>query len=472
MKTFRDLDGPFRLPIVGNAHQLRPDTMQAATEQWADRYPPLYRIKVGPVNLAVLSDAETIETVYAARPDSFRPLRKLQSAVDEIGARGLFVSEGDTWRRQRALIETGLSAIPAEAWWPALVRTLDRMKNKLEAHADSGRDVDMCPEVARLTVDLATELVLGSSFNAVQSKDVVLVGLLNRLGSTIVRRLYSPIWYWRWFRLPGEHSMHRQVADFREQVCRIIDDTRERLDGGAKSPPGFFLQAALGNINTGAQPAFSDRELFANSASLLMESHSTVPGALAWLTYYLARHPQYAEAIRAEIASHGEPTQAPADPVDFARCPALCAFVDETMRLKPPVTFSALEPVDDTEIHGHVLRAGTMIIVLHRHPSLQDDHFTNARRFLPERWLDGDAASACARRPGAWLRFGFGPRMCPGHNHGLLQLRAFLAMFCWYFDAKLADSGREVQERQGLTMRPASLRLRLERRRPGRSGAS
>jgi len=464
MKTFADLDGPPRLPFIGNAHRLRPEAMQTATEQWASRYGPLYRIQVGPVKMAVLSDADAIAALYGERPDRFKPLRKLQSAVDEIGARGLFVSEGEGWRRQRALVETGLNAISPQACWPGLVRILGRMKRRLQTDADRGGEIDLSPHIDRLTVDMAAELVLGSGFDAAATEEAPLAALMDRLGAVLTRRLYAPVWYWRWFRLPWEHGMYRQIAELREQIHALIRETRQRLKTRSPAAPAYFLEAALANMDKGACPGFSDAELFANSASLLMESYSTLPGTLGWLVCFLLQHPHYREKIRAEIAEHGEPTDSPAHPVAFDRCPWLCAFIDETLRLKPPVTFSALEPVEDSEILGCTLRKGTMILVLHRHPALQRENFADPGRFAPERWLDDPKRRLSGpHNPSAYLRFGSGPRICPGRNHALLQLRAFLAMFAGHIDARLADNGRGIAEVQGLTMKPASLPVELRR---------
>ena len=60
MKSYRDLDGPPALPVIGNLHQIQLNRLHLTLERWADRYGPLYRAKIGPIRLAVVSDADAV----------------------------------------------------------------------------------------------------------------------------------------------------------------------------------------------------------------------------------------------------------------------------------------------------------------------------------------------------------------------------------------------------------------------------
>ena len=56
-KFWNDLDGPPPgLPIAGNLFELRLDTFHRTLERWADRYGRLYRVRIGPVRIAIVSD--------------------------------------------------------------------------------------------------------------------------------------------------------------------------------------------------------------------------------------------------------------------------------------------------------------------------------------------------------------------------------------------------------------------------------
>ena len=68
LKTCEALGGPPGLPIVGNLFQIRLDTLHATLERWADQYGPLYRVRIGPVRMVVVSDPDTIKRMHRERP--------------------------------------------------------------------------------------------------------------------------------------------------------------------------------------------------------------------------------------------------------------------------------------------------------------------------------------------------------------------------------------------------------------------
>ncbi len=75
-------------------------------EAWADRYGPLYRMRIGPFRLAVLADPASIGEVLAQRPTRFRRLARFRSVVQDVGVPGIFVLEGQEWVDQRPSSKT------------------------------------------------------------------------------------------------------------------------------------------------------------------------------------------------------------------------------------------------------------------------------------------------------------------------------------------------------------------------------
>jgi hypothetical protein len=90
--TLADLPGPRRLPLAGNALQIRPHELHLLAERRAI-------VAVGPV--------ETIRSILRARPDEFARWREVREVLGEVDANGIFAAEGGTWRRQRRLAVAG-----------------------------------------------------------------------------------------------------------------------------------------------------------------------------------------------------------------------------------------------------------------------------------------------------------------------------------------------------------------------------
>src|ERR1700759_644183 len=109
-RTIADLPGPGRLPLLGNAHQLRPDRLHQTAEAWAERYGPLYRFDLGRRQVVVISDVDTVNDALRDRPDGFRRWREILEITEELGPVGVFSAEGDDWRRMRRLAVTALNS--------------------------------------------------------------------------------------------------------------------------------------------------------------------------------------------------------------------------------------------------------------------------------------------------------------------------------------------------------------------------
>ena len=105
-----------------------------------------------------------------------------------------------------------------------------------------------------------------------------------------------------------------------------------------------------------------------------------------------------------------------------------------------------------------------MILALARRMATRDENFAGGDRFDPDRWLTGPEARNGPHDRRAFIPFGGGPRICPGRNLALLQIRTVVAMLCRNFDLEPDHSSPDVAERLAFTMMPVNLSLRLKRR--------
>jgi cytochrome P450 len=114
-RAIADLPGPSRLPLLGNAHQLaRTSRLHLTAEGWARRYGPIIRVDIGRRRIVAISDANEIHRILRERPDGFRRWSEQEIVVREMGPgemipAGVFVAEGETWKRQRRLVITALN---------------------------------------------------------------------------------------------------------------------------------------------------------------------------------------------------------------------------------------------------------------------------------------------------------------------------------------------------------------------------
>jgi cytochrome P450 len=120
------------------------------------------------------------------------------------------------------------------------------------------------------------------------------------------------------------------------------------------------------------------------------------------------------------------------------------------MRLYPPAYALARQAVNATEVAGHRLEPGLIVImpawVVHRDPRWFDE----PEAFRPERWAD-DRARRLPRF--AYFPFGGGPRQCIGNAFALMEAVLVLATIAQRFRLML-EPGQPVTPAPYISLRP------------------
>ena len=453
----RNLPGPKGLPFIGNLHQVRVSRMHLVFEKWAERYGSLYRVRMGPANVVVVSHRATMQKILVQRPQTFRRTRTLESISQEMRLNGVFAIEGDAWRRQRKIVVNALNRQHIEDFFPRLVISTERLKRRWQRAADRGEEIDLCADLMRFTVDVTIGLAFGIDANTLETSGPVIQHHLDKVLPALHRRVNSPFPYWRYVRMPSDRALTRALDQLEKEVNAMVRAARQRM---ADNPePRNFIEAIIAAVEEDGS-AFTDAEIFANAGSMLLAGEDTTAYSVGWAVHYLIQHPEYLDRARREV----DGVIAPAEAIETLEQTKQLAFVDafnnETMRLKPVAPLNILEPVCDVELLGCRIPKGTTIIMLVRREATREGHFADALGFDPDRWLSRGAYSPHDQR--AFLPFGAGPRLCPGRNIALTQIRMVLAMLVRNFDVHLA--GTAVKEHLAFTMLPANLRVRLTRR--------
>jgi cytochrome P450 len=440
MTAIAELPGPRPLPLVGNAHRLRPARLHVMLEQWGRRYGPAFRFTMGAREVVAFTEPDTVNAILRERPDGYRRWRELEMVAGELGLGGPFTSEGDDWRRQRRLAVTALNSNHLRRYFDVIHLATERLQRRLQTE----RPVPILDDFMSYSVDITSALAFGHDLNTLERGDGELQRHITRVFELLARRTLSPSPYWHVFNPPADRAAERSIKVIHSEIDGFIAAARERmrLRPELREAPENFLESML------TTSGYDDHDVFANVFTMLLAGEDTTANTLAWATYLLARDPAAQRRLAAEAdAALGEDLL-PHDPEDVDRMPFAEAVFREAARLKSTAPLLFFEPNADTVAGGVELPAGTRIVCLTRQigrPGLPD-------RFDPDR--NGDAKT--------FLSFGAGPRFCPGRNLAFLEGKTALTMLARNFTWE--PTGPAPRERFGFTMRPTGLRVTLRPR--------
>jgi cytochrome P450 len=409
----------------------------------------------------VVGDPDVINAVLRDRPEKFRRARELAALIEEIGINGAFSAEGDAWRRQRRAAVHALNVNHLHRYFGVIRLATERLCARLSAAAADGAALEIERDFTAYTLDVTYALAFGHDLNALGRVDSELRRHIEVLFRRFGQRVSAPLPYWRVIRLPADRALGRSLAALRVAVAGFVEEAHEQVRARPelREHPETFLQAMLATQQADGHDSYD--ELFGNALTLLLAGQDTTAHTLAWTTWFLAREPQVQS--RLATAAHellGESrfpeTHETADGFEYGE-----AVLRESMRLKSVASILLLEALEDVDLNGVGVPAGTDILLLTRHAGMQDTSFPRPNVFDPDRWLGRNEG---AQRSKGFLTFGAGPRFCPGRNLAFLESKAALAMLARNFEITLDPAARAVTERFSFTTIPRGLRVRLRER--------
>lgn len=471
LRTLKDVPTPRGLPLVGNALKLLDSTrLHQQFEIWAQEFGRFFLVNIGKRQLLAVNDSELAKQILRDRPEGFSRVSNFQPVAKELGLHGLFSAEGEHWKNQRRVWIATLNTQQLKHFHDKLLQTTHKLLARWQKAADRGEAVDVAADLMRYTVDVTMQFALGHEANTLEKGEDVIQRHLDQIFPAISRRLTAPFPYWRHFKLSRDRELDRSLAALRIEVGQLIDNARERLKSNTqlREAPTCFLEALLlANESEGSD--ISDEDVFANTMTVLLGGEDTTANTLAWLIHHCSHRPDVFHRMRAEADALLDDPAAPDAAIPRAdQFPRLLkntdATINETLRLRPVAPMFFMESLRDTVLGDLKVPAETEIVVMLRAAAGSSPHAVPAPQFEPTT-EDVDGSEIGPAR-GPTLPFGFGPRLCPGRNLALAELRSVALMLARNFDLEAVPGDKPVSEKFSFTLVPENLRIRFHRRAP------
>ena len=464
LRELADLPRPRGLPLLGNLLQVDAPRVHAQVEAWAAQFGPLFTFRLGKVRLLVVADHSAMGTVLRDRPAGWRRTPKLEMVSRDMGLTGgVFGAEGQAWQRQRRMVMAGFDPRHLRAYFPALVNVSGRLEKRWRTAVAEGRTIDLQADLMRYTVDAISGLAFGADINTLESDHDVIQDHLDKIFPAMFRRLLAPLPTWHWWKSRADRELDRSVAAVNQAITGFIAAARSRLaaEPSRRETPGNLLEAMLVAADDEGS-GITDAEVSGNVMTMLLAGEDTTANTLAWMVWLLHRHPDSLARAREEIDRVAGP-RGGWTPERFAALPYLEACANETMRLRPVAPSLVLQALRDTVVGDVRVPARTLVWGALRVDPLRDRFFEAAASFRPERWLEADHAPSATSANRVSMPFGAGPRVCPGRNLAMTEMKMALAVLLGGFEIEgvATAGGGEPAERLSFTMAPEPLTMRL-----------
>jgi len=462
-RTLASLAGPKGIPFLGNLLQIDLLKLHTIMEAWAAEYGEIFKFRLANRTIVAISNPAVIQSILKDRPSTYRRVSAIERVGSEFGSNGVFAAEGEQWQRQRLLTMQAFKPEQFRRFFPVMRTITERLLHRWQTEA-AGKVKDIQDDWMRFTVDITTNFAFGYDINLLEQENDSFQRHLEKFLPVFNRRANAPFPYWHFVKLPSERDMEHSLATIKETINSVIYKARQKLEqgaGNAKEPANFLEALLLAQDESGN--GLSDSEILGNVITILVAGEDTTAHTLAWLVYLISQHPKAQEKIQQEADAVLGESLIPQAITDVEKLAYIEAVAHETLRLKSVAPLFFMEPNEDVELNNVTIPKGTFLMLLNRYGVLQDENFSHALEFRPERWLDVNA-SGCVHNRNVSIPFGGGPRFCPGRNLALLEIKMAIATLCRSFSIKLVEGDQPVQEVFSFTMRPENLRVKLEAR--------
>lgn len=372
----------------------------------------------------LINDPALITRVLRESPEDFPKSPRVTEGLRPLLGQSVFVTNGETWRRQRRIIDPAFEGGRLRDSFAAIhaagAAAVDRLAESL-AKDLAGGQAGRLTEIESLTSHAAADVIFRTLFSIPiehQTAAAVFAEFKSYQRSQPILNLAAFLPLPRWFPRFHRAATRRSARIIRRLITGLTEARAAEIAAG-RAPDDLATK-----IMTTPDPQTGRRlateEMVDQVAIFFLAGHETSASALAWALYLLASHPQAQDRVAAEAAS------LPKAP-DFAALARLKFTRDvfrETLRLYPPVPMMVRESLGPHSFRDRRVPAGAQIVLspwhLHRHDRIWD----NPDAFDPDRW--SAEANRSAARDG-YMPFSAGPRVCPGAGFAMAEGTLLLA---------------------------------------------
>ncbi|OAY27063.1 cytochrome P450 72A397 isoform X2 [Manihot esculenta] len=389
----------------------------------------------------IICDPELIKEVLANRLGHFE--KPLVNPLLRLLARGVTDLQGEKWAERRKVINPAFQLEKLKGMIPVFAFSCNRMIEQWKemVHDQETCEVDVWPELQKVTKDIISRVAFGSSYEEgkkifeLQQESIM-------LAVEATKSLYVP-----GFRFVPTKKNRRRYELARE-ITSMLRDLVERKQNAmrtGKSKLDDLLSLLLHSNEQNSSSNASGRkvngltieEVIEECKVFYLAGQETTSSLLTWTLIVLAMHPDWQEKAREEVLQVCGKSEPNFEALNHLKIVTM--ILNEVLRLYPPVITQFRHAYKESKIGDMTIPAGIDLVLhtmlLHRDPELWGD---DAEEFRPERFSEG--VLKASKNHLSFIPFGVGQRTCIGQNFAMLEAKTVLARILQHFSFELSPT--------------------------------
>jgi hypothetical protein len=348
-------------------------------------------------NIFVISNPEGVRHVLVDNHANYTKGIGIERVRILLG-NGIMASEGETWRRQRKMVQPAFHRDIISSMLSDVTDANLRLRESWIALAREGNSIDLTKCLSDVTLEIVLKAIFGADMQDIKASD----------GS-------NPFML-----LTHDTDRNLQFAyKFRNLSSLVLNCILKRRQSEPAADLLGMLVAARDRRNN---DPMSDRSLVDEVLTLIVAGHETTASALNWMWYLLSSQPEIERRIQEEVDAWDETN------ITMESMLTLCytrQVIEETMRLYPPGWLLTRRSIGADIICSHPIAPGTDVFIspylVHRHPA----YWENPEIFDPDRF---EPAKKATRNRFCYLPFALGPRACIGEHFAMAEMLIHTAL--------------------------------------------
>ncbi|WOK97572.1 premnaspirodiene oxygenase-like [Canna indica] len=434
--------GPWRLPLVGHLHHLVGKLAHRAFCDLAAKYGPVMLVKIGQVDVVVISSPEAAEEVLTThdRIFAYRPEINTIKVISYDNTNIAFAPYGSYWKQMRKACNVGVLGVK---------RVKSLAATREEEIFSMLREIAMAPptvainlskKLETLSCNVMSRAVVGKKF---KSDEESFLPVMKEVMETLSGFSFSDTFPSFKFidDLTGTSSWMKRIRQkFDEMLDEIIKQhqVKKALQltsaGNMDNAEEDLLDLLLRMKEDGdLEVPLTFDNIKAVVLDMFLGGTDTSATTMEWAISELIRNPEVMKKAQNEVreALKG---RTKVEESDVEGLKYLKLVIKEVLRLHPPGPFTVPRVAKEScTILGFNIPNGTRVLInawaMGRDPRYWDD----AESFKPERF-DQSMIEFKGRDHFEYIPFGGGRRVCPGMDFALAKVGLVLANLLFYFD--------------------------------------